>query len=75
MDERFQEEQTKAQLTAYKTGFGLFWLVAWFVGFMGSRLNTDAIAIIFTIASSLIIALTMFLSNYLLYKYDTEEMM
>ena len=73
MDERFKEEQLKAQLISYKTGFGLLWLVTWFTAIVGSHLNTDSVAVIFTVSSSLIIALVLFLSNYLLYKYDTEE--
>ncbi len=73
IDERFKEEQSRAQLVSYKTGFGLLWMVTWFTGFMGNRLSMNSVAIIFTISSSLIIALVLFLSNYLLYKYDTEE--
>lgn len=74
IDERFQEEATRAQLVSYKTGFLLLCIVTWFSGYAGSHLNTDSVAIIYTVASSLIIALVVFLSNYLLYKYDSEEM-
>ena len=73
MDERFREEQTRAQLVSYKTGFGLLWVVAWFVGMAGSRIGIAYVALIFTVASSLIIALVLFLNSYLLYKYDMEE--
>lgn len=72
MDERFREEQTRAQLKAYKTGFGLLWLVTWAACLAGTHLNTDLVALVFTVASSLIIALVLFLNSYLLYKYDTE---
>ena len=73
MDERFLEERKRAQLTSYKTGFGLLWLIAWFMALAGGHFNTDLVAIIFSASSSLIIALVMFLKHYLLYKYDTEE--
>lgn len=73
MDERFKEEQRRAQLTAYKIGFVLLWIVTWFTSLAGGRLSTDTVAIIFTVSSSLIIALVLFLCNYLLYRYDTEE--
>ena len=73
MDERFKEEQSRASLKAYKTGFGLLWLVTWLTGIAGSHLSAESVAVIFSVASSLIIALVLFLSNYLLYKYDTEE--
>lgn len=72
MDERFQEEQARAQLKAYKTGFGLLWFITWLTGMAGSRLSAGTIAAVFTASSSLIIALVFFLSSYLLYKYDTE---
>ena len=73
MDERFKEEQSRAQLVSYKTGFGLLWAVAWFVGLTGGRIGIDHVALIFSVASSLIIGLVLFLNSYLLYKYDTEE--
>ncbi|WP_343210537.1 DUF3796 domain-containing protein [Anaerolentibacter hominis] len=73
IDERFKEEQMRAQLTSYRLGFTLLWIVTWFTGVMGDRLRTDYVALIFTVASSLIIALVLFLNNYLLYKYDTGE--
>lgn len=73
MDERFIEEKKRAQLVSYKIGFSLLWLVSWVLGFMGSHLNTDFVAVAFSVSSSFIIALVLFLNNYLLYKYDTEE--
>ena len=73
MDERFKEEQSRAQLVSYKTGFGLLWAVAWFVGLTGGRIGIDHVALIFSVASSLIIGLVLFLNSSLLYKYDTEE--
>lgn len=72
MDERFREEQNQAQLKAYKTGFGLLWLLTWATALMGNHLRTGTIAALFTAASSLIIALVLFLNSYLLYKYDRE---
>ena len=73
MDERFKEEQARAQLVSYRTGFGLLWVVAWFMGITGGHIDIRYVALIFTVASSLIIALVLFLNSYLLYKYDTEE--
>lgn len=73
MDERFVEEKRRAKLVSYKTGFSLLWLVSWALGITGSHLNTDFVAVAFSVSSSLIIALVLFLNNYLLYKYDTEE--
>ncbi len=73
MDERFREEQDRAQLKAYKTGFGLLWFVTWLTCIIGNRWHAELVALIFTVASSLIIALVLFLNSYLLYKYDTED--
>ena len=73
IDEIFKEEQARAQLVSYRTGFGLLWVVAWFMGITGGHIDIRYVALIFTVASSLIIALVLFLNSYLLYKYDTEE--
>ena len=73
IDERLKEEKARADLSALKAGFSILFLVTWFMGFVGNKLSTDVIAISYIITSSLIIALVIFLSSYLLYKYDTEE--
>lgn len=73
IDERLKEEKNKADLSALKTGFSILFFVTWFMGFVGNKLSTDVIAISYMVSSSLIIALVIFLSSYLLYKYDTEE--
>ena len=73
IDERFKEEKTRADLSALKTGFFILFLVTWFMGFVGDKLSTDVVAIAYIVSSSLIIALVIFLSSYLLYKYDTED--
>ena len=73
IDERFKEEKTRADLSALKTGFSILFFVTWLMGFVGNKLSSDVIAIAYIVSSSLIIALIIFLSSYLLYKYDTEE--
>ncbi len=73
MDERFQQDRSRAQLQAYKIGFRLMWLVTWLTCMAGSRLSPQVIAIIFTVGSSLIIALVLFLISHLLYRYDLED--
>lgn len=72
MDECFKEEQRRAELASYKTGFILFWFLSWAVAMVGKHLSTGAIALTFSIVSPLILALVLFLNRYLLYKYDTE---
>lgn len=73
MDERFKEEQGKGTAGLLQNrlwasvGGGLV------MGITGGHIDIRYVALIFTVASSLIIALVLFLNSYLLYKYDTEE--
>ena len=60
-DELFQENKRKAQLEAYKIGFKLLFVVV------------EWCAIFMLISVSLIYALVLFLSNYLLYRYEKRE--
>lgn len=72
MDERFRENARRAQLTAFKIGFTLLFLVLLVVG--GRVLgNLEITAIVFQGATALILGLTLFLSEYLLYRYDHAE--
>lgn len=72
MDERFRENAQKAQLVAYKVGFILLFLLLLLVG-RQTRANLDLIAIIYVVAIALILALVLFLSEYLLYRYDFDD--
>lgn len=73
MDERFRENALRAQLYALKTGFSLVFLVVLSVGWGLFAKSPENCAVYLLISLSLICALTMFLSEYLLYKYDHEE--
>jgi len=72
-DERFLENEQKAQLVAYKTGLILVFLTASSLG-IGVFSHNLAWALIFLISSiSIIWGLAIFLSSYLLYRYDQGE--
>ena len=74
MDERFRENAVRAQLTAYKTGFIITFIALIILcrgKFFGS-LEYTLIAVI--IVLSLAIATGLFLSEYLLYRYDHDDM-
>jgi len=68
MDERYQENAIRAQLKAYHTGMGLIFLLLIFVGQGAASPRTAAAVMLSGVA--LAIALTLFLSEYLLYRYD-----
>lgn len=72
-DEMFEVNRRRAQLTAYKAGFALLFAVIWLVGMGMFSRNVEWCAIFMLIAISLIYALVLFLSNYLLYRYEKEE--
>ena len=66
-DELFQENKRKAQLEAYKIGFKLLFVVIWLMAIV------EWCAMFMLISVSLIYALVLFLSNYLLYRYEKRE--
>ena len=72
MDERFRENAIRAQLKANKITFSiiLISLVIFCQGKLWGNLEYTLIAII--IALSLALALDIFLSEYLLYRYDHD---
>lgn len=72
MDERFQENMQRAQLKALKLGFTLMFALILLVG-QGRIGNLDFVAAFLLAGLSLIYALTMVLTEYLLYRYDHEE--
>lgn len=73
MDERFKENRDKAQLKAYKVGFRLLFITIFLVG-QGLFANDLDICAVFMVAStSIIYAITLFLSEYFLYRLDHDE--
>lgn len=73
MDERYIENKMKAQNTANKTTITILFVALLVLGqgrFLGS-LDYTLIALVITVALS--IALEIFLSEYLLYRYDKGE--
>ena len=73
MDERFRENITRAKLKAYKITFGVM-LIALIIlcqGKLFGNLEYTLIASIITL--SLALALGIFLSEYLLYRYDHDD--
>lgn len=73
MDERFRENAARAQLAAFKTTFAMAFLtlIVLCQGRLMDDLEYTLIAVI--ILLSLTLALGMFLSEYLLYKYDHDD--
>ena len=69
----FQENKRKAQLEAYKIGFKLLFVVIWLMAIGMFSRNVEWCAIFMLISVSLIYALVLFLSNYLLYRYEKRE--
>lgn len=73
MDERFRENAALAQLKAYKITFSII-LIAVVVLCQGRLLgNLEYTLMAIIIVLSLALALGIFLSEYLLYRYDYEE--
>lgn len=71
MDERFRENAVKAELKALRTGFAIIFFLLILAG-QADRFNTGLIAPVLIAGIALAVALTMFLSEYLLYRYDHE---
>lgn len=72
MDERFRENAVKAELKAYRTGFVMIFFLLILIGQAG-RFQAELIAPVLMIGIALAVAVTMFLSEYLLYRYDHDE--
>ena len=74
MDERFRENIARAKLKAYKIAFGvmLITLIILCQGKLFGNLEYTLIASIITL--SLALALGIFLSEYLLYRYDHDDL-
>lgn len=73
MDERFKENRNKAQLAALKTAFGVLIIMFVFLTVSERFMSMEYRLIAVHILVSLSIALEIFLSEYLLYRYDHEE--
>ena len=69
----FQENKRKAQLEAYKIGFKLLFVVIWLMAIGMFSRNVEWCAMFMLISVSLIYALVLFLSNYLLYRYEKRK--
>lgn len=72
MDERFRENAAKAELKAYRTGFIIIFLLLVITGGHSGASPELALPILMT-GIALTLALTLFLSEYLLYRYDHDD--
>ena len=72
MDERFKENAARAELKAYRAGFIAIFLLLILSG-QANRFRVEIIAPVLVAGIALIVALTMFLSEYLLYRYDHDD--
>ena len=73
MDERYQENVRRAQLDAFKAGFALLWVVLLVVGHGPLWGSLELTAVALSSAISFALGLTLFLSEYLLYRYVHYE--
>lgn len=72
MDERFKENAVKAELKAYRVGFVMIFLLL-IVSTHAARSRASLLAPILVAGIALAVALSMFLSEYLLYRYDHDD--
>lgn len=72
-DELFQENRRRAELKAYRIGFVLLFVVIWLMGMGFLSRNVEWCAVFMLASMSLIYGLVLFLSNYLLYRYERME--
>lgn len=72
MDERYKENAAKAERNSYRVGFIIIFLLL-ILGGQASRFKAELIAPVLIIGVSLAVALTIFLSSYLLYRYDHDD--
>lgn len=73
MDERYKENKMKAHLNANKIALAIIFAAAVILGQGKLIANLEYTLIAFVIVTALSIALKVFLSEYLLYKYDDKE--
>ncbi len=72
MDERYRENAARAELKALRTGFVMIFLLLLLAGQSG-RFKAEVVAPVLIIGIALAVALTMFLTEYLLYRYDHDD--
>lgn len=72
MDERFRENAVKAELKAYRVGFVMIFLLL-IVSAHAAQSRAGLLAPILVAGIALTVALSMFLSEYLLYRYDHDD--
>lgn len=72
MDERYRENAARAERKALRTGFAVIFLLLILAGQSG-RFKAELVAPVLIIGIALAVALTMFLSEYLLYRYDHDD--
>ena len=73
MDERFKENKNRAQLKALKIAFSFIIVEFVFLSLGGYFMSPEYMLIALHILIALSIALAIFLSEYLLYRYDHDE--
>ena len=75
MDERYEENRARAELTAHRTAISITFLSLLLLNLNAGALlgSLEYTLIALTILISLAIALDMFLSEYLLYRYDCAD--
>lgn len=73
-DERFLENSKLAQFQAMKVGFSFIVLLMFVIGSGLFQRNLEFLTILIISSLALICALTLFLSEYYLYKLDHDEM-
>lgn len=73
MDERFMENKNKAQLMALKAAFAVMIIALSFLTVGGYFMSIEYLLHVVHILTALAIALAIFLSEYLLYRYDHDE--
>lgn len=74
MDERYRENLIRAQLTALKTAFVIIGVTLFLVGSGRLMGNLEYTLIAMVILISFAFALALFLSEYLLYRYDHDDL-
>lgn len=74
MDERYIENRRRASLAAGRVGRAIIFLAVVIVGMGKPILRAEFTLIAFLIVVTLALALELFLSEYLLYRYDHDEL-
>lgn len=73
MDERYRENRVRAELTAHRVAVAIIFLTLILLSRGALLGNLEYTLIALTILISLALALDVFLSEYLLYRYDHED--